>query len=121
MAKTPKIESIEPDPINGKNCKITSIEPDNQDGIGCGIISIEPEVRSAITGSITYRLQKLQEELEKNPKNREIREQIAEIRRELNRTRQLSSIKKESSKKLIGSRSIDTASASTLIKIDREE
>ena len=67
------------------------------------------------------RLQNLQEKLKKDPKNKQIREQIAEIRRELNRTKQYSNITQENSKKLIGSKNIDTASAATLIKIDREE
>jgi len=121
MRKPDRHISIEPTGNDGDNCKITSIESDDEGGIGCGIVSIEPEVRGAIAGSITMRLRKLQEELTKNPKNKEIREQIAEIRRELNRTKQYSNITKDISKKLIGSRSIDTTSASTLIKIDREE
>ncbi len=119
--KRTETTSIEPTGQDVGSCKITSIEPDNQGGIGCGIISIEPELRKAITGSITMRLQNLQEELKKDPKNKQIREQIAEIRRELNRTKQYSNITQENSKKLIGSKNIDTASAATLIKIDREE
>jgi hypothetical protein len=119
--KRTELTSIEPTGQDVGSCKITSIEPDNQGGIGCGIISIEPELRKAITGSITMRLQNLQEELKKDPKNNQIREQIAEIRRELNRTKQYSNITQENSKKLIGSKNIDTASAATLIKIDREE
>lgn len=119
--KRTETTSIEPTGQDVGSCKITSIEPDNQGGIGCGIISIEPELRKAITGSITMRLQNLQEELKKDPKNNQIREQIAEIRRELNRTKQYSNITQENSKKLIGSKNIDTASAATLIKIDREE
>ena len=83
-----------------------------------------PEIQDAINGSIIMRLGKLQEELKKNPKNPEnqqIRGQIAELRRELNRTKQYSNITAETSKKLIESKNMDTISASALMKIDRGE
>jgi hypothetical protein len=82
-----------------------------------------PETQNRDT-SIIVQVDKLQEELKKNPKNPEnaqIRGEIAKLRRELNRTTQLTTVTKESSKKLAESKNMDTLSAAELMRIDREE
>jgi hypothetical protein len=74
--------------------------------------------------SIVIRVDKLQEELKKNPKNPEnaqIRGEIAKLRRELNRTTQLTTITKEGSKKLAEGKNMDTISPADLMRIDKEE
>lgn len=74
--------------------------------------------------SIIIKLGGLQEELKKSPKNPEntkIRGEIAQLRRELNRTKQFTTITKESSKKIAEWKDMDTLSASQLMRIDREE
>lgn len=74
--------------------------------------------------SISTRVNILQEALTKNPKNPEnakIRGEIAELRRELNRTKQFTNIGKEGSKKIAENKNMDSLSAAELMKIDREE
>jgi hypothetical protein len=74
--------------------------------------------------SINIRVNTLQEELARNPKNPEnakIRGEIAELRRELNRTKQFTNIEKERSKKIAENKNMDTFSAAELMRIDREE
>lgn len=80
--------------------------------------------KSDPTNTISTRVNALQEELAKNPKNPEgakIRGEIAELRRELNRTKQFTAITKEWSMKLAESKNMDTLSAAELMRIDREE
>ncbi len=71
--------------------------------------------------SIVLRVNELQEQLKKNPTNIKIRGEIAELRRELNRTKQFTTIAKESSKKIAEWKNMDTLSAAELMRIDREE
>ncbi len=85
-------------------------------------MSTNPEKQYKDT--ISTRVSVLQEELAKNPKNPEsakIRGEIAELRRELNRTKQFTNISKEGSKKIAENKNMDTLSAAELMKIDREE
>jgi ribosome-interacting GTPase 1 len=67
------------------------------------------------TKTISEQLLQLQEELNKNPKNREIRNQILELKRELNRTKQFTEV---SDNKLIeGKSNLDSVSADRLLRI----
>jgi hypothetical protein len=73
---------------------------------------------------ISTRVNTLQEKIAKNPENPDnpkIRGEIAELRRELNRTKQYTSISKEKSKKIAEGKNMDTLSSLDLMKIDREE
>ncbi len=82
-----------------------------------------PETQNRDT-SINVQVNKLQEALKNNPKNPEnaqIRGEIAKLRRELNRTTQLTTVTKENSRKLAESKDMDTLSAADLMRIDREE
>jgi hypothetical protein len=71
--------------------------------------------------TIHVRLESLQEELKKNPKNPEIRSQIAALRRELNRAKRFTEIKNAESEKLIWGKWFDSVNANELLKIDRFE
>lgn len=71
--------------------------------------------------AVHVRLESLQEELKKNPKNTEVRSQIASLRRELNRAKQFTDIKKPLSEEIIGGRGFDGINADELLKIDKEE
>lgn len=74
--------------------------------------------------TISTRVNTLQDELAKNPKNPEnvkIRGEIAELRREINRTKQFTNIGKKESKKIAENKNMDTLSSIDLMKIDREE
>ncbi|MBC7498541.1 glucosaminidase domain-containing protein [Candidatus Gracilibacteria bacterium] len=85
-------------------------------------MTINPEKQYKDT--ISTRVTVLQEELAKNPKNPEnakIRGEIAELRRELNRTKQFTNIGKEGSKKIAENKNMDSLSAAELMRIDQEE
>lgn len=77
-----------------------------------------------IDDTIVLKVSALQKKLESNPKNPEsqqIRNEIASLKRELNRVKQLASISKEASRKLSEGKNMDSLSPADLMKIDKEE